>query len=376
MALAVLLLLGGCAADREQRAQKAPRSEPAPKTLNLCSSMARRQTEVIAEDFRRLTGVKVDITFLPAGTVRERLDFLRQNKFDVWLGGMAEEYYAANEENILQPYLARGSHRVPAELKDRKGDWTSVYISYIAFLSNTDNLKKFGLYAPEKWEELLDKSLKDEIVMPRPELGGTSFSMLTSIWQLRGKEQALKFAARFNAQEPLYTDSIGEAVDMIYIGTKTIAVIPLDYALLMEYRHRHLFASIVKDANRNILSGAAIMRNAENLAAAQSFLDYLMSDDGETVLRRNGFYYIWHVKNYPYKDDRRDLIGNVQVPVDDLSWTSEYKNEIIHQWLGAADATRYDADRKFTRIPEDGAVRDSDARKRELLNMARRQLSR
>ena len=44
---------------------------------------------------------------------------------------------------------------------------------------------------------------------------------------------------------------------------------------------------------------------------------------------------MWHVKNYPYNDGRRELIGNVQVPVDDLSWTSTYKNEIIKKWVNA-----------------------------------------
>lgn len=166
-------------------------------------------------------------------------------------------------------------------------------------------------------------------------MGGASFGMLTSIWQLRGRDAALEYAAKLNAQNPNYTAGFGEAVDKVYIGKKTVAVVPLDYALLLETRHRHLFATVPKDANRNILTGAAIIKGAPNEALAQSFLDYLMSDEGAELLPKNGYHYMWHVKNYPYNDGRRELIGNVQVPVDDLSWTSTYKNEIIKKWVNA-----------------------------------------
>ncbi len=320
-----LLLFAGCA--KEESASQ--------KQLALCSSMGKKITELFAENYSKATGTKVTISYLPAGTQKERMDYLRQHKFDVWLGGTSEEYYAADEQKILQPYIAKEAYKVPAELRNRTGQWTSLYLSYIAFLSNKNNLHAYGLYAPETWDELLAPNLKDEIAFADFNLGGASYGMLTSVWQLRGKEQALSYAAKLNAQNPVYTKGFGEAVDMVYIGKKTVAVVPLDYALLLEARHSHLFATVVKDANRTMLTCAAIMRNAEHVDEAKAFLDYLMSDEGMELLPENGYRYIWHVKKYPYNDGRRELIGNVQVPVDDLGWTSVNKSEIIRQWKAA-----------------------------------------
>ena len=65
------------------------------------------------------------------------------------------------------------------------------------------------------------------------------------------------------------------------------------------------------------------------------FIDYLMSDDSLQVLSNNGYQYLWHVKDYPHNNLRKELLGNVRVPVDDLSWTAIEKNEIIRQWLSA-----------------------------------------
>ncbi len=323
--LLALVILGGCGGEKPQ---EKPR-------LELCSSMNKAFTELIAESFSKKSGVKVVVSYLPGGTQQQRFDYLRQHKFDIWLGGTSEEFFMADEQHILEPYLAKESYKVPAELRNRTGEWTSLYLSYIALLSNKNNLQAYGLYAPESWDELLAHQLKDEITMADFTQGGASFGMLTSIWQLRGREAALEYAAKLNAQNPDYTSGFGEAVDKVYIGKKTVAVVPLDYALLLETRHRHLFATVPKDANRNILTGAAIIKGAPHEQIAKSFLDYLMSDEGAELLPENGYHFMWHVKNYPYNDGRRELIGNVQVPVDDLSWTSTYKSEIIKKWVNA-----------------------------------------
>ena len=182
------LLAAGCGSE-----------QPQPKELQLCSSMGTKLTEVIADSYSKAAGVKVNISYLPGGTQQERLDYLRKHRFDVWLGGTSEEYFMADEQHILQPYIAKESYKVPAELRNRTGQWTSLYLSYIALLSNKNNLHAYGLYAPETWDELLAPQLKDELAIADFDLGGASFGMITSIWQMRGKEQAMAYAAKLNA---------------------------------------------------------------------------------------------------------------------------------------------------------------------------------
>lgn len=323
--LAAVIAAAGCGGDANQQ-----------KKLNLCSSLGEKQTELLTKDFTKNTGIGVRITYLPGGTLAERLDFLRRGQFDCWLGGTSEEYFRADQENMLEPYIAKESFKTPVEMRSRQGQWTSLYLQYIALISNKNNLRSYGLYAPETWDELLVPELKDEIAVPDPALGGASYGMLTSIWQMRGREAALDYAAKLKEQRPAYTASLSDAVDLVYSGRKGVAVVPLDYALQLEERYDHLFATVLKDANRNMLTGAAVMRGG-NADGARQFIDYLMSDGSEQVLIKNGFQYMWHVKNYPYNDGRQELIGNVQVPVDDLSWTAGYKQDIIRKWKQAAD---------------------------------------
>lgn len=320
--LLIAVALGGCT-----------REQPAVKELRVCSSMEDKLTKILVEDYSRRTGTKVKISFLPPGTVKERLDFLRQQKFDCWLGGTAEEYYMADQEKILEPYFPKEAYKVPAELRSGQGQWTSLYLRYIALISNKNNLAALGLYAPETWEELLHPHLLRELAIPDPYMGGASYGMMTSIWQLQGEEHFRNVAKAMAQQEPLYTATVSDAVDLVYSGRRTVAILPLDYALRLEERHSHLYATVVKDANRNMLTGAAVLVHSGNKDKAREFLDYLMSDESEALLRNSGYQYMWHVKHYPYNDGRRRLIGNVQVPVDDLGWTAGYKRDIIKAWM-------------------------------------------
>jgi ABC-type Fe3+ transport system substrate-binding protein len=297
--------------------------------------MSETVTKLLVEDYAKKQGVEVKIKYLPEGSFAEKLDFLRDNKFDCWLGGTAEECYLADQQSLLSPYKPQEFYKMPAELRSRQGQWISLYLEYIAFISNTSKLRDNGLYAPDTWQELLQPEFKNEIAMPDFVDGGASYGMITSIWQLRGKDTALDFASKLNRQNLIYTDTSEEAVEMVHSGEKMVAVVPLRTAILLETKHKHLFATVVKDANRNLLNCVAVMNKAENIDEAHSFVDYLISDDSEALLRSKGYHYIWHAKNYPYNDGRKELIGNVKVPVDDLSWTAVEKNDIISQWLKA-----------------------------------------
>lgn len=290
-------------------------------------------TLTLTKDFQKKSNVKINIHYLPSGDFKQRQRFMEQNKGDIWLGGTSEEYFMANQAGILVPYQAKEAYKIPANMRSKQGEWTSLYLRYIALISNRNNLQELGLYAPTKWEELLDPELKNELAIPDPQLGGASFGMLTSIWQLKGKEEALAYAAKLKKQEPVYTKYISECIDQVYSGRKTIGVLPLDLALILEEKHEHLFATVVKDANRNLITGVAILKTSNNPTEAQQFIDYLMSDASEKALLANGYRNMWPVKNYPFNDGRRELIGDIQVPTDDLVWTGTYKSEIIRKWM-------------------------------------------
>ena len=202
-------------------------------------------------------------------------------------------------------------------MRENQWRWTGLYVDYIGFLTNRDRLRELGLYAPETWDELLKPELWEETALADFKNGGRSYGMITSICQL-----------------PLYTASEWEAIEAVRSGRKTIAVVSLSTALQLERQNRDLFATLVKDGNKNCITGAAILQG-ENLAEAQSFMDYLLSEHSKDLLASKGYPLLWRVSDYAHDDGRKMMIGDLELAVDDLSWTAGQKSVIIQQWLNA-----------------------------------------
>lgn len=95
--LSIVFLCSGCSSNIKEEQ----------KSIKICSSLNETMTDILAEDFAKQQNVKVEVRHLPAGNLDERLNFLREGKFDVWLGGTPEEYYLAGEQKMLRSYRPR-----------------------------------------------------------------------------------------------------------------------------------------------------------------------------------------------------------------------------------------------------------------------------
>lgn len=327
LVLCVLFALGAaCTAAKDDAAPK--------EHVKICISMPVKIAEALASDFTAASGIETEVVALPPGSAENRFNFLANSGSDVWLGGTAEEFYLAAERGLLVSYQPEEAYTIPAEFRQNNWLWTALYIDHIGFLSNKENLHHFGIYAPESWQELLENTLKYELAVPDPRNGGAGYGMMTALWQLKGGESALDFAARLNSQRPEYFVNLQETIDEVRQGYKTVAVVPLSTALLLERSESNLFATIPGDGNKNLISGAAVLKGTGN-AAAGKFVDYLLSRRAAQIVAESGDGLIWCLSSAAGDGMRSQYTGKMLTPVDDLSWTAGQKAEIISRWMSA-----------------------------------------
>ena len=105
------------------------------------------------------------------------------------------------------------------------------------------------------------------------------------------------------------------------MGYKTVAVVPLSLALLLERSEQNLFATLPNDGN--------------NQAAAGKFIDYLLSRRAAEIVGATGHQLIWSISSAADDDLRDKYTGKLLTPVDDLSWTAGQKAEVIARWQNA-----------------------------------------
>ena len=315
-------------------AQTAEQDAKTQEHVKICFSMPVGLAEALAEDFTKASGIEAEVVPLPPGSAEHRFNFLTSSASDVWLGGTAEEFYLAAERGLLMSYQPQEAYALPAEFRQNNWLWTALYIDHIGFLSNKENLHYFGLYAPETWDELLASPLKYELALTDPKSGGAGYGMMTALWQLRGEEAALDYAAQLNRQRPEYFVNLQETIDEVRQGYKTVAVVPLSVALLLERSEPNLFATLPLDGNKNLISGAAVL-NGPNREAAGKFIDYLLSERAADIVDAAGHQLVWSLSSAAGDNMRRRYTGRLLTPVDDLSWTAAQKSAIISRWQSA-----------------------------------------
>ena len=320
--LLCLLFQAGCGSQKQ--------NPPVEGVVRVCSSMNRNLSEALVEGFANKTGIVVEFDPLVATSLSQRLDLLSASKVDVWMGGSAEEYYMAAERDMLVPYLPRGAANIPPQYMDRDGRWVPLSIDYIALLSNRNNMRKLGIEPPSSWDELLQPVLHNEIVMADPATGGPPYGLITSLWQLRGRDAALQFAGSLRTQQVLYLPTEAKAGYEVYLGNKAVAVLSLRHALALEREHPFLYAAPVRDGNKNMITAVAILKNGQKRKEAERLMEYLLSKEALQIMRE--------YRMNPLADALNDKnkYGDIgTVPSDDLRWMAGEKQALIREWINA-----------------------------------------
>ena len=80
-------------------------------------------------------------------------------------------------------------------------------MGYLGFASNGKLLKEKNLEPPKSWNDLLKPEYRGQIVMPNPKTSGTGYTLLASMFQLRGEEDALEYMKKLDKQIKTYQRS-------------------------------------------------------------------------------------------------------------------------------------------------------------------------
>ena len=271
--LLCLLFQAGCGSQKQ--------NPPVEGVVRVCSSMNRNLSEALVEGFANKTGIVVE--------------------FDPLVATM-----------------------------DRDGRWVPLSIDYIALLSNRNNMRKLGIEPPSSWDELLQPVLHNEIVMADPATGGPPYGLITSLWQLRGRDAALQFAGSLRTQQVLYLPTEAKAGYEVYLGNKAVAVMSLRHALALEREHPFLYAAPVRDGNKNMITAVAILKNGQKRKEAERLMEYLLSKEALQIMRE--------YRMNPLADALNDKnkYGDIgTVPSDDLRWMAGEKQALIREWINA-----------------------------------------
>jgi len=262
---------------------------PAPVSITLYNGQHPQTTTALVQAFEKSTGIVVNVR-------SDDEDVLANQVVQEGARSPADVIYTENspaleylqEHHLLAPVDRATLAAVPARYDSPRGDWVGVTARVSVLIYNTDLLKADQL--PTSVMQLADPRWRGKLALAA---GETDFQpIITSIIRARGHAAALAWlqAVKANAGSHVYPDN--ETITaMVNKGQAAIGIINHYYW----YRERydvgaaHMHSKIAFFAPRDPgyvldVSGAAVLASSHHRAAAERFVAFLVSHQGQQII--------------------------------------------------------------------------------------------
>ena len=237
---------------------------------------------------------------------------------------------AAANFDLLTPYISEINDAVKNNFKDEYDRWIGVWYDPIIFCVNRDYLRK--TYAiPTTWEELAaDKKSRIGITdfLAADASSNLMFQMIANLGEvetyeiLSGIHPRVVQYAKF-LSNPVRQAGMGEADISVAVESETLRYMQNNYPLKIIYP---------EDGTAYIITGVGISTNdAVKNPVASKFADWLLSDDAQISLQKNGFYFL---STNPQTLAYKTFAGkNLTLFKNSPNFTERQCNEFLDYWV-------------------------------------------
>ncbi len=237
--------------------------------------------------FEEATGIKVNYLSMSSGEVLARIRGEEGSPSgDVWFGGGSDAFIAAKKDGILQKYISPESEHIPDLYKDKDGYWTAVSLVTVNFIINKELCDKKGIVIPRTWEEVAKEEFKGEIMMSDPSISGTAYTIISGLLQHKGEKDGWEFFEKLNKNIPYYAKRGSEPPQKAALGEVIVGLSP-GTGVELKAEGYPVVNVMPEDGTPWWPAPVAIIKGTDNLEGAKIFIDWVLSEDGQKILREN-----------------------------------------------------------------------------------------
>lgn len=160
-------------------------------------------------------------------------------------------------------------------------------LSGVGFMWNEKTLEEGGIIPPRTWWDLTDSRFYGQVAMSTPSRSGTTHLIVESILQDMGWETGWRFLIQLAVNMKTITARSFRVPDGVADGRFGVGLV-IDF---LAFAKRHV------DKNNKFSYGeptfliparVALLNGGQNMSVARSFIDYLLSREGQEVLLQPG----------------------------------------------------------------------------------------
>lgn len=285
------------------------------------------------DEFSKETGVKAEAVRMSSGEILGRIRAEKENpKASVWFGGPADAFVQAKEDGLLENYVSDNAKDVSDKYKDKDGAWTGIYIGYLGFASNKKLLDEKGIEAPKSWEDLLKPEFKGQVSIANPGSSGTAYTVLSTIVQLKGEEEGLKYMKNLNTNIKSYEKSGTAPARLAGQGEVMVGISFLhDGIKYREEGMKDLVLTAPSEGTGYEIGATAVLKNGPDQKAAKMFVDFCLSKKGQELGQTVGSYQFLTNENAK-APALSDEIKDTKLIDYDLDWAGKNRTALVEKW--------------------------------------------
>lgn len=248
------------------------------------------------DEFTRQTGIKVNLFEAGSGEVVSRV-----NSRAVWERLDKEPVAQADLLVTLPPFIQKAAKAgvlqpsgvdttgIPAEAVGPGGVYLPIVNTALCFIVNSA-----ASPAPVTWDDLLRPDLKGKIQYSTPGEAGDGTAMLLLLQQLMGKQGALDYLARLQANNVGPSSSTGKLQPKVDSGELLVANgdVQMNLASIKKGSKFGIFFPAMPDATRTTIAlsyVAGVTAASKRPEDAKKLLTFLLSDEVQRTVSPEAF---------------------------------------------------------------------------------------
>ncbi|KAF1302749.1 ABC transporter substrate-binding protein [Enterococcus saccharolyticus] len=286
-------------------------------------------SEKLKVAFEEKTGIKVNLFQGTTGKILAKLEAEKGKPLaDVLVLASLSSMDSLKQADQLQAYAeAIGKENLNENWLDADDFYFGYSASALGITYNSKNVEE----APKDWADLADAKWQDAFNIPDPTLSGSALDFL---YGYTTTEQGWETVTSLFDNGMQIMGANKSALDAVITGEKNATVSGVDY---MAYKAKADGEpiEIVYPESGTVVSPRAvgITKTAKEVAASQAFVDFLLSDDGQSLVA-NAYL----------------LPGNSHIPVKDRPALADLK-QIDVEWQDSEEK-QMDVLQKFASISQ------------------------
>jgi iron(III) transport system substrate-binding protein len=207
-----------------------------------------------------------------------------QPRGDVWWGGTGDPHLQAAQEGLTEEY------RSP--MMDQLADWSrrqaetagyrtvGIYAGALGFGYNSDMVTE---NPPACWKDLLDARFKDDVQVANPNSSGTSYTMLATMVQIMGEDEAFKYLAALHQNISQYTQSGAAPIRAAATGETAVGIVFMHDAVTQAVDGAPIVPVAPCEGTGYEVGSMSIIKGGPNPDNARKWYDWALSPAAQEI---------------------------------------------------------------------------------------------